>query len=168
MQYLNTIYKLVKMGNFYRNIEIVFEKLSMFITKVLGNSITFILALILIAVYFSDEQVYHQPRHRIIMDVIFSTTFLSLFIIQKTMNHFSKALHIKMNELVASNENASNRLINVEGRSEQELHELAKKFSDLAEQAQSSTEMQGAHSIEKVMDDTDENGAPIKTTEKAM
>lgn len=140
------------MKAFYSSIENLFEKLSMLITKVLGNSITFLLALVLILVYFTDENVYKQPRHEIIMDVIFSVTFLSLFVIQKTMNHFSKALHIKMNELVAAHGGASNRLINVEDKTEEELHELAKHFSILAKEAQASTKMDGSHSIEKVLE----------------
>lgn len=138
------------MKNVYRSIEMLFEKLSMLVTRILGNSITFLLALVLVIIYFSDAKVYEQPRSTIIMNVIFAITFLSLFIIQKTMNHFSKALHIKMNELVASHGDASNLLINVEDKTEEELHELSKHFSKLAKDAQTSNQ-KGSQSIEKIL-----------------
>lgn len=79
----------------YKTIETAFEKVSFTATRVLGNSITFIIALSLVARYFTDEKVYTQPRHRIIMDIIFSITFLNIFIIQKSVNRFSAALHLK-------------------------------------------------------------------------
>ncbi|MEO7293420.1 MAG: hypothetical protein ABIW34_09980, partial [Ginsengibacter sp.] len=75
----------------YRTLEKAFEKFSYKATRVLGNSITFIVALILVGRYFTDPKVYTQPRHNIIMDVIFSVTFLSIFIIQKSVNRFSAA-----------------------------------------------------------------------------
>jgi low affinity Fe/Cu permease len=96
--------------------------------------------------------VYQQSRGAIIMNVIFSVTFLSLFIIQKTMNHFSKALHIKMNELVAAHGGASNRLINVEDKTEEELQALAKHFSTLAKEAQRSNKKDGPQTIETILE----------------
>jgi len=102
------------MKSIYKILESVFEKFSFAATRVLGNSITFIVAMTLVIRYFTDEKVYNEPRHKLTMDVIFSVTFLSIFIIQKSVNRFSAALHLKMNELVASHDPASNRIINVE------------------------------------------------------
>ena len=96
----------------YKHIEKTFEKFSSIATRVLGNSITFILALVAIIFRFSDPEVYSQPRHQLFMDIIFSITFLSIFIIQKSVNRFSISLHLKLNELVASHDKASNRMIN--------------------------------------------------------
>ncbi len=87
------------------------------------------------------------------MDVIFSTTFLSLFIIQKSVNRFSAALHLKMNELVASHDNASNRIINIEEKTEEEIRDLAKHYSTIAEKAKNSQTMQSSHSIEHIIDE---------------
>jgi len=114
----------------YKTLETAFEKFSIAATKVLGNSITFTIALALVVRYFTDEKVYNRPRHLLIMDVIFSITFLSIFIIQKSVNRFSAALHLKMNELVASHDNASNRIINIEEKSEDEMKDLAKHYSN--------------------------------------
>jgi low affinity Fe/Cu permease len=137
----------------YKKIEAAFEKFSLIATRILGNSITFLLALILVIKYSSDDRVYSRPGYLIIMDVIFSTTFLSIFIIQKSVNRFSAALHLKMNELVASHDNASNRIINIEEKTEEEIRDLAKHYSTMAEKALTSESMQSSHSIEHIIEE---------------
>lgn len=137
----------------YTTLETVFEKLSIIATRILGNSITFIIALSLVIRYFTYEEVYTRPRHFLIMDVIFSITFLSIFIIQKSVNRFSAALHLKMNELVASHDNASNRIINVEEKTEEEMRDLAKHYSTIAEKVKTAESMQSSHSIEHVIEE---------------
>ncbi len=137
----------------YSLLEKAFEKFSYKATRVLGNSITFIIAFILVLRYFTDPKVYNEPRHKLIMDVIFSITFLSIFIIQKSVNRFSAALHLKMNELVASHDIASNRIINVEEKSEEEIRDLAKHYSTIAENAKTSDTMQSSQSIEHMIED---------------
>jgi len=144
----------------YKKLETVFEKFSLTATRVLGNSITFIIALGMVIRYFTDDKVYLQPRHRLIMDAIFSITFLSIFIIQKSVNRFSAALHLKMNELVASHDNASNRIINIEEKTEEEIRELAKHYITIAEKAKDAESMQSSQSIEHII------GEEIKKAEE--
>lgn len=141
------------MKSLYKILETVFEKFSFAATRILGNSLTFIGALTLVIRYFTDEKVYNEPRHRLIMDVIFSVTFLSIFIIQKSVNRFSAALHLKMNELVASHDSASNRIINVEEKTEEEIRNLAKHYTTIAEKAKSSETMQSSESIEQIIEE---------------
>ena len=74
-----------------------------------------------------------QDIHSSIGDVILGIAFLSLFIIQKSFNRFSASLHLKINELVSSHEPASNKVINVEGKTEREINELSKEYTELAE-----------------------------------
>jgi low affinity Fe/Cu permease len=135
----------------YSSIEKAFEKFSMVATRVLGNSITFIIAVVLVILYFTDERVYHQPRTKTIMDVIFSITFLSIFIIQKTVNRFSVALQLKMNELVASHDKASNEMINIEGKTEEELKQLTKHYDTLAEKIKDAGPGETSHSIDTII-----------------
>ena len=121
------------MKNIYRHTERGFEKLASVAIAILGNSITFIIALCLVIFWLSNKQFYMQNIHAIIGDVILGVAFLSLFIIQKSFNRFSASLHLKVNELVASHENASNAVINVEEKTEQEITELSKEYNELAE-----------------------------------
>ena len=122
------------MKNLYRHTEIVFEKLASVAIAILGNSITFILALCTVIFWLCNKQFYLQDIHYSIGDVILGVTFLSLFIIQKSFNRFSASLHLKVNELVASHEPASNTVINVEGKTEQEMSELSKEYANLAKE----------------------------------
>ena len=121
------------MKNIYRHTENGFEKLASVAIAVLGNSITFIIALCLVIFWFSNQEFYAQSFHAIIGDVILGIAFLSLFIIQKSFNRFSASLHLKVNELVASHEPASNAVINAEEKTEQEITELTKEYTELAE-----------------------------------
>lgn len=110
-----------------------FEKLTSIAISILGNSITFILALCLVLFWLSNKRFYMQDIHYIIGDVILGVAFLSLFIIQKSFNRFSASLNLKVNELIASHEPASNTVINAEGKTERELTLLSKEYTELAE-----------------------------------
>ena len=117
----------------YRHTENGFEKLTSFATTILGNSITFIIALGVVIFWFTNEQFYTQDIHSSIGDLILGITFLNLFIIQKSFNRFSGSLHLKVNELVASHEPASNKVMNAEVKTEDEIIELSKQYTELAE-----------------------------------
>ena len=122
------------MNNIYRHTERGFEKLVSVAIAILGNSITFIIALCTVIFWFSNKQFYMQNIHAIIGDIILGVAFLSLFIIQKSFNRFSASLHLKVNELVKSHDPASNSVINAEDKTEHEIIELSKEYSELAEQ----------------------------------
>lgn len=55
-------------------------------------------------------------------------TFLMVFLIQKAQNKDSKAIQIKLNELIAAHERASNRIVDIEDLTEDELDELHKLY----------------------------------------
>src|ERR1035437_7435051 len=124
------------MKNIYRHTEKGFEKLASIAIAILGNSITFLIALCTVIFWLSNKEFYTQNIHAIIGDVTLGVAFLSLFIIQKAFNRFSASLHLKVNELVASHEPASNAVINAEGKTEQEITELSKEYAELIELVQ--------------------------------
>src|SRR5262249_25553810 len=70
-------------------------------------------------------------------------TFLMVFLIQRTQNKDSLALHIKLNELVAAVRGASNRLINIEDLSEEEVRTLHRHYQELAELAKNDQKLTG-------------------------
>src|SRR5688572_27579516 len=123
------------MKKIYRHTEKVFEKLTTIVIAVLGNSITFILALFTVIFWLSHTLFYSQDVHERIRDLFIGVSFLTLFIIQKAFNRFSASLHLKINELVASHEPASNTVMNIGEKTEHEIGELSKGYAELAEQA---------------------------------
>jgi low affinity Fe/Cu permease len=117
----------------YRHIERSFEKLASFAISILGNSITYLIALSLVIFWLSNMKFYNQDIHDSIGDLILGITFLSLFIIQKSFNRFSASLHLKINELVSSHEPARNSVIYVDEKTESEIKELSKEYNELEE-----------------------------------
>ena len=122
------------MKNLYRYIEKGFEKLTSVAIAILGNSISFIVALIIVIFWLTNKQFFKQDIHYCIGDIILGVAFLSLFIIQKSFNRFSKSLYLKVNELVASHEPANNAVIHAEEKTEDEINILSKEYSELVEQ----------------------------------
>ena len=122
------------MQNLYRDLENRFERLTSIVLSILGNSITFVIALITVAFWLTQKEFYTQSLHECIGDVFSAITFLAFFMIQKWFNHFSAALHLKLNELVSSHDNASNSVINIEHKTEEEIKEIAKEYAEIVEQ----------------------------------
>jgi low affinity Fe/Cu permease len=76
-------------------------------------------------------------------------TFLMVFLIQRTQNKDSKAIHLKLNELVASLKGPSNRLVDVEDLTEGELEILSAFYRNLAQLAKKERDLSVSHSIEE-------------------
>jgi low affinity Fe/Cu permease len=76
-------------------------------------------------------------------------TFLMVFLIQRTQNKDSLAIHLKLNEIVAAMEGASNRLIDVEDLTEKEIETLHKHYQKLVEMAKKDIALGESHSVEE-------------------
>lgn len=91
-----------------------------------------------------------SDRWILIIEVASSvTTILMVFLIQKSQNKHSLSIQLKLNELVASNELASNRLVNVEGMTEDELKVIEKYYSKLSEYTKKQENLRQSHSIDE-------------------
>jgi low affinity Fe/Cu permease len=128
------------MKSTYRNFEKFFEKITSLITGILGSSVTFFLAFVMIVFWFLNRSYSNHDTNEVIRDLIHATTFLSLFVIQKEFSRFSGSLHLKVNELVASTETASNSVINVESKTEIEINKLQKEYAELADKIERNDE----------------------------
>jgi len=76
-------------------------------------------------------------------------TFLMVFLIQRAQNKDALALHLKMNEIVAAMRGASNRLIDIEDLTEEEVQVLHQHYRKLAAMAKEESDIQSSHSIEE-------------------
>jgi low affinity Fe/Cu permease len=94
----------------------------------------------MVVFWFFNRQYSSHDINEVIRDLIHGVTFLSLFVIQKEFSRFSGSLHLKVNELVASTETASNSVINVESKTEIEIQELQKEYAELAEKIEDAKE----------------------------
>jgi low affinity Fe/Cu permease len=111
--------------------EQIFERISLMAIGIMGNSLTFILAFILVCFWLGNRASFTNNLHEMIGDLILGITFLCLFLIQKSVNRFSATLHLKLNELVSSHEPASNTVIDLEGKTESEIMALSEEYKEL-------------------------------------
>jgi len=72
-----------------------------------------------------------------------------LFLIQRTQNKDALAIHLKLNEIVAALEGASNRLIDAEDLTEEEINTLHKYYQKLVAMAKKDSKLTQSHSIEE-------------------
>ena len=72
-----------------------------------------------------------------------------VFLIQRAQNKDARAVHLKLNELVAAVRGASNRLISVEDLTEDEVRTLKEHFRALAELAKADGLLTESHSVEE-------------------
>lgn len=121
------------MNSIYNRTEHYFEKLTSLATKVLGSSITFLFALLLVLFWWTTGLFKGDNFHDNIGDFIFGTTFLCLFIIQKSSNRYSALVHLKMNELISSHETANNAVMDDSTKTEHDILNLSKKYMEQEE-----------------------------------
>lgn len=131
--------------------ENIFERLSRFSTAFTGTTMAFILALMVIVCWIATGPIFDFSNtwQLVINTGTTIITFLMVFLIQRTQNKDSKALHLKLNELVASLKGPSNRLIDVEDLTENELETLGNYYKHLAEMAKKERDLSVSHSIEE-------------------
>ena len=143
-----------------------FELFTQNISIVLGHSFSFFMAIVIVAVWISLDIIHSSSWHTIINDLIFSFTFLMVFILQKMQNKFSAVMNAKLNELVASHENASNRLIKAEDMSEEELRNLAAHYEILSDSLRKTDSRISSGSIEHVIEDIEHDSDALEKTNK--
>lgn len=73
-------------------------------------------------------------------------TFIMVFIIQNTQNRDSKAMHLKLDEVIRATGGARNSLVDLEDMPDDELKALAAEFAEMHEREREAFAKQG-HSL---------------------
>jgi low affinity Fe/Cu permease len=116
-----------------------------------GSTPAFLIAFLIIVIWAATGPMfgYSNTWQLVINTGTTIVTFLMVFLIQRAQNKDSLALQLKLNELVAAIEGASNRLISVEDLSEIELRTLHEHYQRLAAMAKDDTNLTQSHSIDE-------------------
>lgn len=127
------------------------ERFSQKATKATGTSKAFIIALTVIVVWGFTGPIFHfsDTWQLVINTGTTIVTFLMVFLIQRTQNKDALAIHLKLNEIVAALEGSSNRLIDVEDLTEEEIETLHRHYQTLARMAKKDISLLKSHSIEE-------------------
>jgi len=99
-----------------------------------GTSLAFALALILVITWALTGPLFHYSEvwQMVINTATTIITFLMVFLIQRAQNKDILSIHAKLNELIAAQEGASNKLVNIEDETEEELIKIRDKYRALS------------------------------------
>ncbi|MBB6107729.1 Low affinity Fe/Cu permease [Mucilaginibacter lappiensis] len=128
----------------------LFERFSNWSTTAAGSSAAFISAAAAVLIWAVSGPLFHYSEtwQLVINTGTTIITFLMVFLIQKSQNKDSKAIHLKLNELLASHEGTSNRIVDIESLTEKELDELRRFYIRLSALAEKEHDITRTHSID--------------------
>jgi low affinity Fe/Cu permease len=125
------------------------EKFSLAVTLWAGSSWAFSVAFAIVLLWAISGPIFGFSEN---WQLVINTgttiiTFLMVFLIQRSQNKESMAVNIKLNELLAAQQGASNELINLEDWSEEEIIGLHERFTTLTKQLKRAADLRSAHSV---------------------
>jgi low affinity Fe/Cu permease len=116
------------------SLKTIIERFSVGAAQISSGTPAFVIACLLVVIWMLTGPFFHFSTtwQLCINSGTSIITFLMVFLIQRSQNKDTLALQIKLNELLASHEDASNRLINIEEMTEDELKAVNQYYSRLA------------------------------------
>jgi low affinity Fe/Cu permease len=129
----------------------LFNKFSTVVIRFTGSPTAFVIAFCVILCWGLLGPVfqYSDTWQLVINTSTTIITFLMVFVIQQSQNKDTMAIQLKLNELIASSKTASNRLVDIEDLTEDELIVLKKYYIKLAKLAEADSELHTSHSIDE-------------------
>jgi low affinity Fe/Cu permease len=131
-----------------------FERLAQTATVFSGTNKSFLIALLIVVGWLVTGPFFNfsDTWQLVINTSTTIITFLMVFLIQRMQNKDSRAIHLKLNELVAALKEPSNRLIDVEDLNEEELEILSNYYKTLSEMARKEKYLSVSHSVEEAVE----------------
>lgn len=129
----------------------IFELFSKKVTKATGKPAAFLSAFLVIVIWaFTGPLFGFSDTWQLVINTGTTIiTFLMVFVIQQSQNKDTLAIQLKLNELIASSEKASNRLVDIEDLTEEELDKLKRFYIKLSELAAKEDNTLASHSIDE-------------------
>jgi len=114
-----------------------FRKFSIAAAEALGSPWLFVANVFLILLWLASGPVFHySDTWQLLVNTATTViTYLAVFLIQNTQNRDSKAVHLKLDELISTVEGARNRLVDLQNLSDDELQDLQDQFQRLRQRA---------------------------------
>jgi len=143
-----------------KKLHALFNRIATWITHKTGSPAAFIIAAVLVIIWGICGPVFHfsDTWQLVINTSTTIITFLMVFIIQQSQNKDTAAIHLKLNELIASAASASNRLIDSEDLTEEELLLLKKFYVKLSEKSQRNNDLHTSHSLDELEENHTDDG----------
>lgn len=105
-------------------------------SQVVGSYWSFLIAFLIVIVWGVSGPLFHfsDTWQLVINTGTTIITFLMVFLIQNTQNRDAKAMHLKLDELIATTKAAHNEMIDIEDLSDEKLKELAAYYKQKKEE----------------------------------
>lgn len=134
-----------------------FERFALKATRATGSTAAILCAFFVVMLWLFSGSFFRNSQSWLLLINTITTivTFLMVFLIQKSQNKDSLAIQLKLNELLAAHEFASNRLVNAEHLTEEELKTIQKYYNKLSEYTKKEGAQQQSHSIDELEELTD-------------
>jgi low affinity Fe/Cu permease len=128
-----------------------FARISTYVTRKAGSPVVSIVAFLLVLLWALSGPFFgfSNTWQLVINTSTTIITFLMVFIIQQSQNKDTAAIHLKLNELIASHEKASNRLVDIEDLTEEELILLKDYYIELSDKAEKERDLYSSHSMDE-------------------
>jgi low affinity Fe/Cu permease len=131
-----------------------FDRFAAAVTRAAGSSHAFLIALAIVVLWAVTGPIFgfSDSWQLVINTGTTIVTFLMVFVIQQSQNKDTLAIQLKLNELIASDAAANNRLIDVEDLSPEELVVIKRFYVKLAKLAESDDDVHTSHSLDEADD----------------
>ena len=138
-------------GNQVKRKYTLFERIAATTIRFTGSTTAFILSVLLILAWLITGPLfnYSDTWQLVINTCTTIITFLMVFLIQHSQNKDSKAVHIKLNELIASLKGPNNRVVDIEEFTEKEIETIHKYYRHIAEKTINDKDASRPHSMDK-------------------
>lgn len=115
-----------------------FRKFAHKISVATGSPWAFILAFLIVLIWLATGPLFNfsDTWQLVINTGTTIITFLMVFLIQNTQNRDSKAMHLKLDELIRSIETARNSMLDLEDSSDDAIKTMDKEFRELRDEAE--------------------------------
>jgi low affinity Fe/Cu permease len=129
----------------------LFNRIAAAVTRKAGSPVVSISAFAIILIWLISGPMFHFSNtwQLIINTGTTIITFLMVFIIQQSQNKDTAAIQLKLNELIACHEKASNRLVDIEDLTEEEIQVLKNFYVNLADKAEKDLDLHSSHSLDE-------------------
>jgi low affinity Fe/Cu permease len=134
-----------------------FEKFATSVSKAAGSTPAFSIAFGIVLIWGISGPFFgfSETWQLVINTGTTIITFLMVFLIQKAQNKDSLAIQLKLNELVASSEYSSNRLVDIESMTEEEMEVVKKYYRKLSILSQNEETLHSSHSLDEAEEQHD-------------
>jgi low affinity Fe/Cu permease len=145
-----------------------FERFSNWVTRATGSPYAFLIALVVVVVWAATGPIfnYSETWQLVINTGTTIITFLMIFVIQQSQNKDTVALHLKLNELIAASDLTSNRLIECEDLTEEELQVIKKYYHHLSQLTKEDESVFTSHSLDEAEFDAKRKKAAFTATNR--